>query len=219
MTPINIIKLFGLKAVPYVMALVGALALIALAKDAQLFAPGALLTLLLDRYEDFLELLLAPVEPILVEHLGPHWPGESPFDPSPFWRRAFALGAMAAIGVAAPFYRRRSTFLSILVGAVGLVLAAAAALAADQFAPNTPESRLGYALAILALGALALIVGFGRARNEAGRGASFWASWRDYTAASNVGWTVLGGVIVAAMLVGLDASDYSGAIAAWLWFV
>ena len=219
MTPIRIIRLLGLKAVPYVLAVIAGLALISLARDADLLAEGSLLKLLLGRYEDFLEIVIGPFEPLLIDLLQPYWPGGAPLEPTPFWRHGFALGAVAAIGVAAPYYRRRQIFPSILIGALCLLLAAAAALAVDQFAPQTPETRLIFAAAILALGALALIRGFGRAQAETADGGDFWRSWRDDRAGSNVGWTLLGAVLTGAVLIGLDLSPYSAAIAAWLWFV
>ena len=219
MTPIRIVRLLGLKAVPYIMAVIGALALISMIGAAGLVEDGALLKLLLGRYEDFLALTIGPFESLLLDALQPYWPGDAPLEPSPAWRHSFAFGAMAAIGLAAPFYRRRAIFPSILIGAAGLVLVAAAALALDQFAPQTPEARLMLAAAIVLLGALALILGFNRARSEAAEGASFLPSWLDDRAASNVGWTIVGGLLTTALLVGLDASPYSAAIAAWLWFV
>ena len=219
MTPISIVKLFGLKAVPYVMATIGALALISMLRDANLLSEGALLKLLLSRYDDFLNLVLGPFEPLMIDLLQPYWPGKDSLEPPPFWRHGFAFGAMAAIGFAAPFYRRGSIFASILIGALGLTIAAAAAIAVDQFAPESAEARLGLAGAVVALGVLALWSGFGRAQGESAAGHAFLPSWRDERAASNVGWTIFGGLLATAMLIGLDASPYSEAIAAWLWFI
>lgn len=221
MTPIRIVRLLGLKAVPYVMALIGALALIALLFEAGFFAPGSLLSLLQARFEDFLALTLAPVESLLSQLPPAYWPGETAPDPSPFWRYGFALGAMVALGAAAPIYRQRNVFGAIAVGAIGLLAAAAAALLFDEYGPATPMARLVFAGAVLAVGLIGLIVGFSRAGDPSigSADSTFFGRWTDPKSIGNVGWTVFWALVLTAALIGLDASPYSAVVAAWLWFV
>ena len=216
MTPRRIIRMLGLNAFPFILAALGALAGVALLRLAGLFEPGALLQLLLGRYETFQDTTLSLAEPYLTDALAAYWPATPAPGLSGLWRDVFAVGAVVALAVAVPVGRLKGVFIGILNGAVGLLVAAVVALGFDLYASDAPILPLAFIALLIPAAAYRLIAGYRRLNAER-TGEAEPSAWRDSQAAIEGNWTILGAAALGGALAALDASAYSETLAAALW--
>lgn len=213
MTPRRIFRALGGGGFLIVLAVLGALAILALAIRGEIYAPQEFLRLMMGRYQDFIDVSIGRAEPYLKDAIAVYWPQTPAPRLSGLWRDLFALGAVSALAIAVPIGRVKGVFVGVVNGAVGLVVAAAAALLLDLYASDQPIIAAVFAGLLVVFATLRLIRGYRRlAALEAGETEP--SAWRDPQAAIEGNWAVLGAAALAAVLAGLDLSPYSATLAA-----
>lgn len=220
MTPYRIIRALGGRSIYVVLVLLGALGLLSLAVSGALVEPRALLDLLMSRYGEFLDATVGLGQPYvdaaLTSEAARGVVGETP-TLSGLWREIFAVFAVFALAIAIPVYRYSGALWGVLNGAVGLAVAAIAAVALDLVGAGDPATPLALAGLLVVFALFRLISGYRRlAALEAGEGPE--PGFRHPRAAVIGNGSILAAAALAAAVFAADASSYSTTLAALLWF-